>query len=233
MFLITLVFGGVYLALYPGLGSFQGLLGWSSKDRYEKEVAQSEAAYAPLYAKYLATPLDELSQNTDALGTAKRIFSNNCAICHGADAGGYVGFPNLTDNAWLYGGDELAIKTTLNHGRSGIMPGWEAPLGDEGIAQLTEFVYSLSREPNDADLAAAGQEKYNTFCIACHGADGTGNQQLGTPDLTDDDWLYGGSLTAIEMTLRHGRNGVMPAFGEKLTESQIHLLTAYLQSFQK
>ena len=232
MFYITLVFGLVYLLLYPGLGSFDGFLGWSSKARYESEVADAEAAYAPLYASYLATPVNELAQNNEAMGTARRLYSTNCAICHGADARGAIGFPNLADDDWQWGEDETTIKTTLINGRVAAMPGWEAALGQQGIEQVAEYVYSLTRDPVNPSLVAPGKEKYTAMCVACHGAEGQGNPALGAPNLADDVWLYGGSLTTIRESLKKGRAGVMPAFGDKLTESQIHLLTAYLGSLK-
>ena len=230
LFYLTVAFSAVYLVLYPGLGHFQGILGWSSVERYETEGATSEAAYAPLYANYLATPIEALTINNDAMGTAKRIFSNNCAICHGSDAGGYTGFPDLTDNDWLYGGEEARIKETITNGRRGMMPPWGAALGDDGVQEMATYVYSLTREPQDKHLIGPGKEKYALMCVACHGADGKGNIVFGAPNLADSVWLYGGSMSAIAESVRHGRNGVMPAFGEHLNESQIHLLTAYLKS---
>ena len=233
MFYITIIFSFIYLALYPGLGAFQGLLGWSSKARYDNEVAEVEAKHAPLYAKYLATPINDLVTNTEAMGTAKRIFANNCAICHGADAKGYTGFPNLTDDDWIFGGDETTLKTTLNNGRSAVMPPWGAALGEQGVKEVTEYVYSLSRESSQPELVAAGQQKYMIMCIACHGPTAQGNPVLGAPNLSDNTWLYGGSKKAIAESLNKGRNGIMPAFSSKLTESEIHLVTAYIRSFQK
>ncbi len=230
MFYITLIFGAVYLVLYPGLGTFPGVLGWSSAERYDNEVAAAEASFKPLYDAYLATPTEQLVQNSNAMGTAKRLFSNNCAICHGADARGATGFPNLRDSEWIWGGDETAIKMTLNNGRTAVMPGWEAVIGQAGVEQAAEYVYSLTRDPINPDLVEPGKQHYDTLCAACHGADAKGNPALGAPNLTDNTWLYGGSLGAIRETLSHGRNGVMPAFNEQLNESQIHLLTAYLNS---
>ena len=230
MFYITLVFGVVYLLLYPGLGSFAGFLGWTSQGRYENEVKTAEESFKPLYDAYLATPIDELVQNADAMGTAKRLYSTNCAICHGADARGATGFPNLRDNHWIWGGDEAAVKATLVNGRNAVMPGWVGVIGEEGVNAASEYVYSLTRDPLNPALVDAGKQHYDTLCAACHGADAKGNVALGAPNLTDDIWLYGGSLGVIRQTLTSGRNGVMPAFGENLTESQIHLLTAYLQN---
>ncbi len=230
MFYITLIFGAVYLVLFPGLGTFAGALGWSSKARYDKEVSQAEASFAPLYQAYLETPIDQLSQNGDAMGTARRIYSTNCATCHGSDARGATGFPNLRDHSWLYGGEEAAIKTTLNNGRKAAMPSWITVLGETGVDEVSEYVYSLTREPVNPQYVESGKQKFQTMCAACHGQDAKGNPALGAPNLTDNIWLYGGSLGAIKESLIKGRNGIMPAFDEHLNDSQIHLLVAYLNS---
>ena len=233
MFYITLVFSAVYLLLYPGLGSFAGFLGWTSQGRYENEVKTAEESFKPLYDAYLATPIGELVQNAEAMGTAKRLYSTNCAICHGADARGATGFPNLRDKSWLWGGDETAVKATLDGGRNAVMPGWVGVIGEEGVNAVSEYVYSLTRDPLNPAIVDAGKQHYDTLCAACHGPDATGNVALGAPNLTDDIWLYGGSLGAIRQTVEAGRNGIMPAFGESLNDSQIHLLTAYLQSISE
>ena len=233
MFYITLVFSAIYLVLYPGLGSFSGVLKWTSVGRYEQEVRETEALVEPLYAKYLATPIEDLKRNNSAMSTAKRLFSNNCAICHGADAAGYSGFPNLTDKDWLYGGDEESIKTSILNGRVGAMPPWGAGLGQKGVSEVAEYVYSLSREPVNKHYLVAGKQKYMAMCIACHGANGEGNTLMGAPNLADNIWLYGGSLKAINVSIDKGRAGNMPAFGALLTESQIHLITAYLGRLQR
>ncbi len=233
LFYITLVFGAVYLLLFPGLGNFQGFLQWSSKDRYDNEMQAAEASYQPLYDAYLTASLEELASNTSAMGTAKRLFSTNCAICHGADARGATGFPNLRDHEWLWGGEETAIKATIAAGRNAAMPGWTAVIGQEGVEQVSEYVYSLTRTPLNPSLVESGKQQYSTLCAACHGPDGKGNPVMGAPNLTDDIWLYGGSLTAIRQSVAEGRFGVMPAFGEQLDESRIHLLTAYLNSIRE
>jgi cytochrome c oxidase cbb3-type subunit 3 len=233
MFYITLIFSVVYLILYPGLGSFAGILNWTSTGRYEQEVKEAEASFAPMYASYLATPIDELKNNDKAMGTAKRLFANNCAVCHGADAGGYTGFPNLTDNDWIYGEEESTVKTTIVNGRKAAMPAWGAALGEKGVADVSEYVYSLTHDSTNKENLASGEQKYMTMCIACHGPEAKGNTALGAPNLSDQIWLYGGSLKSIADSVNNGRNGIMPAFGSKLTESQVHLITAYLNSLQK
>lgn len=230
MFYITLVFAVVYLILFPGLGNFAGILGWSSTGRYDKEVADAETSFAPLYESYLATPVDQLVQNDDAMGTARRIYSTNCATCHGSDARGATGFPNLRDHAWQYGGDEAALKMTLTNGRRAAMPAWITVLGETGVDEVSEYVYSLTNEPVNPQYLEPGEQKYQAMCAACHGQDAKGNPALGAPNLTDNVWLYGGSLGAIKESLVKGRNGIMPAFNEQLNESEIHLLVAYLNS---
>jgi len=228
LFYITVVFAFGYLILYPGLGSFQGILGWSQLGQYQDELDEAEARYAPLYEKYGSQSLEELNQNRDAMGTAGRLFSTNCSICHGADARGTAGFPNLRDDKWLYGGNGETIKFSITNGRSGIMPAWLPAVGEQGVTELTEYLLSLQKSSADSQLAAAGEEKFKIFCVACHGADATGNQALGAPDLTDSTWLYGGKSATIRETISKGRQGVMPAHKDLLNENQIHLLTAYV-----
>jgi cytochrome c oxidase cbb3-type subunit 3 len=160
----------------------------------------------------------------------QRLFANNCAQCHGADARGSFAFPNLTDADWLHGGAPEQIEKSIAHGRSGSMPGWEAALDDAAMQQVTAFVIGLSGRGSDAALAAEGQKKFAMFCSACHGLDGRGNQQLGAPDLADDIWLYGGSLQMIQQTVRYGRNARMPPWGQRLGPQRVHLLAAYVYS---
>jgi cytochrome c oxidase cbb3-type subunit 3 len=228
LFYITVVFAFGYLILYPGLGSFQGILGWSQLGQYQDELDDAEARYAPLYEKYGSQSLEELNQNRDAMGTAGRLFSTNCSICHGTDARGTAGFPNLRDDKWLYGGDGETIKFSITNGRNGIMPAWLPAVGEQGVAELTEYLLSFRKTPDNPELAAAGEEKFKIFCVACHGADATGNQALGAPDLTDDTWLYSGRPAIISESISKGRQGAMPAHKDLLNENQIHLLTAYV-----
>lgn len=229
-FYLLILFGFIYLALYPGLGNFEGLLGWSQYKKHAEEVAAAEERYAPLYAQMAATPIPQLAQDSQAMQTGKRLFGNNCAICHGADAGGAVGFPNLTDGEWLYGGSPEAIKKSILDGRRGIMPAWGSALGDEGVEQVAAYVYSLNGRSAPEHLTRPGAEKFQAMCVACHGADGTGNQALGAPNLTTDSWLYGGSLAAIKKSIRDGRQGIMPAHRDLLGEDRAHIVAAYVYS---
>lgn len=230
MFYLTIIFGLVYLILYPGLGKFKGVLDWTQRGQYNQEIELADARYAPLYDKYASMTFEQLAQDSEAMKTAGRLFSTNCALCHGSDARGARGFPNLTDDDWLYGNDQATILQTLTNGRNGVMPGWEQVLGEDGAWAVAEYVLSLSRDPVNPDLLEKGKQQYDQLCVACHGANGKGNQALGAPNLTDDIWLYGGSHKAVVKSLIEGRNGVMPAQKDLLTEEQIHLLGAYVTS---
>ena len=234
LFYLTLAFGGFYLLLYPGLGSFSGFLGWTSKGAYEREVAQVEAEVGPLFAKYQQTPIPELVKDEQAQLIGERLYLNYCATCHGSDARGARGFPNLRDDDWQWGGTPEAIKTTLIQGRAAAMPALGAALGGEqGVAEVTQYVLSLTGRATITEMAERGKARFATLCAACHGADGKGNPALGAPNLTDNIWLYGGSQARIEETLLNGRNGRMPAYGEFLGPAKVHLLTAYVYGFSQ
>lgn len=227
LFWITLVFGLAYLALYPGLGSFAGVLKWSSTDQYDNEMARARDRYEPIYAKYAAMQVPAVAADPQAREMGQRLFLNTCAPCHASDGRGGRGFPDLTDQDWLYGGSPEAITTSITNGRSGIMPPWPQ-LGDEGIKNVAHYVLSLSGGTHDSVRAAQGKEIFAANCAVCHGADGKGNQALGAPNLTDQTWLYGGGETTIIQTITKGRNGVMPAWGGFLDQNKAHLLAAYV-----
>ena len=234
MFYGTIIFGVVYFVLYPGLGSYPGMLGWSQESQYDKEVEKANAEFGPLYDKFLKEDIAALADNADAMATGERLFVNYCAVCHGSDAGGAKGFPNLRDSDWLYGGEPETIKTTIMYGRSGAMPSWEAPLGGaEGVAQVAEYVQQLAGRDVDAAMAGAGKEKFDMFCVGCHMADGTGSTAVGAPNLTDNVWLYGGSAMAIKQTIASGRQGRMPAHAEFLGEAKVHILAAYIYNLSQ
>lgn len=233
LFVITLVFGVGYLIAYPGFGSFPGVLGWTQEQQWQDEVKKADDTYGPLFAKYAAMPIEEVAKNPQALKMGQRLFANNCAVCHGSAAQGSFGFPNLADTDWLYGGAPDAIKTSIIQGRRGAMPPWQQALGDEGIANVTAYLFSLGGRDADANRVAAGASVFKTFCTACHGTDAKGNIAMGAPDLTDDIWLYGGSPGQIRHTLINGRNGNMPAHGELLGNDRVHLLTAYVYSLSR
>ena len=231
MFYITLYFSIGYLALYPGLGTFKGLLEWTSTGQYEREIDIADAKYGPLFKKFQEMPIVAVAADPEARRMGERLFVNYCATCHGSDARGARGFPNLRDNDWLYGGDPDVIRQTILEGRNGVMPAWADALGgDAGVADVTEFVFSLSGRDVDQAVAARGGEKYQMLCVACHGADGTGNQALGAPNLTDSIWLYGGSSKQVMESIAKGRMGVMPPHRDFLGEDKVHLLAAYVYS---
>lgn len=233
MFALTIVWGIGYLIIYPGMGNFAGVLGWSQVGQYNEEVAAADARYREVRDRYLALPVAEIADDPAVRKMGQRIFANNCAQCHGSDAKGAYGFPNLTDDDWIYGGDPEAIKATLINGRQAVMPAWQSILGDKGIADVTQYVLSLNGRDTDAAMAAAGETSFKTYCAACHGADGKGNTALGAPNLTNGIWLYGGSAEQIAHTLRVGRNGMMPAFKDTLSEDKIHILSAYVYGLNK
>lgn len=230
LFYVTLVFGVGYLVLYPGLGTWRGLLGWTETGQYDREMAAADKQYGPLYDKYLKEDLKVVAADPEALKTGERLFVNYCSSCHGSDAGGGPGFPNLRDDDWLYGGDPQTIQTTIMNGRQAAMPAWGAVLGPEGVSNVAEYVLSLSGRSTDAAAAAAGKEKFQQLCVACHGPEGKGNQAMGAPNLTDNIWLYGGTKKIIMQTIDKGRNGRMPAHAEFLGEAKVHLLAAYVYS---
>jgi cytochrome c oxidase cbb3-type subunit 3 len=228
LFVITVVFAAIYLALYPGLTVYDGSLKWSSVGQYEAEQAKAKAAMAPLYAKYAAMPAEELARDANAMGIGQRLFINNCAQCHGSDARGSKGFPNLTDNDWLYGGSLDAIKTTITQGRQGNMPPMAAAVGTgEDVRNVAHYVLSLSDSAHNPVYAQLGQPKF-AVCAACHGADGKGNQALGAPNLTDKVWLHGWGEQAITAMINNGKVNIMPAQDKLLTPEQIHVLGAYV-----
>jgi cytochrome c oxidase cbb3-type subunit 3 len=230
LFIATFVFSGFYLLLYPGLGGFQGLLGWTSVKELRGHQQQAVARYSEQFGIYAKTPLEELARDPEAMKMGLRLFANNCAVCHGADGGGNWGYPNLTDNDWLWGGAPERIKETVVKGRMAAMPAWRNVVGDEGINNITEYVLKLADREYDQARAERGSRLYAQNCVACHGVEGKGNIQLGAPNLTDDIWLYGGEPQDIRQTLREGRNGVMPAQEDLLRADRIHLLAAYVYS---
>ena len=233
MFNITLVFGLIYLVMFPGLGAFKGFLGWTEEDQYQREMDAAAARYGPIFAKYGQQELAVLAKDDEALRTGRRLFVNYCATCHGSDAGGGPGFPNLTDDNWQWGSSAAAIKTSILDGRNGVMPPWQQALGDEGVEQVTAYVLNLAGRGGDASTVSAGKGKFQAMCAACHGADGKGNPMLGAPNLTDDVWLYGGSPGAVRKSIAEGRNGVMPGHREFLGEDKVHLLAAYVYSLSQ
>jgi cytochrome c oxidase cbb3-type subunit III len=228
VFYLTIAFSVLYLALYPGLGNMAGLKGWTQARQYEEEKAAVEARAAAWYAPFAAMTVAQLAEDPKAMSTARNLFQNNCAQCHGSDGGGAKGFPNLTDRNWQWGGDADTVVATITGGRIGAMPPWGPVIGADGVRQVVAYVQTLSGGPADGALAASGKTIFETNCVACHGQDGKGNPLLGAPNLTDRIWLYGGDETTITETVTNGRNGQMPVFSERLGEQRVKLLAAYV-----
>lgn len=228
LFIATFVYSAIYLVVYPGLGNWKGVLGWTSVNQLEREQQKAQEQYGEIFAKYAAMPIEEVAEDPKAMKMGTRLFANNCAVCHGADGGGNFGFPDLTDNDWLYGGSPDQIKHTITHGREAMgMVAWGESLGEDAVVNVTEYVLSLGGREHDADKAELGKDVFMT-CAACHGQDGKGMHATGAPNLTDDIWLYGGEPAQIRHSIRNGRNGVMPAQKDMLREDKIHLLSAYV-----
>ncbi len=228
LFIITVVFSLAYLVIYPGAGSFQGKLGWSSVGQYDKEVAAGNKEIEPVYAKFNGMSPEDLAKDPKAMAIGERLFMNNCAQCHGSDARGSKGFPNLTDKDWLGGSTPEDIKNVILKGRAGNMPPMAAALGgSEDVTNVANYVLSLSKGPHDSVKAELGKAKFGV-CAACHGPDGKGNPAVGAPNLTDDIWLHGFGEAAIVAMITNGKVNPMPPQGDKLTPSQVNVLTAYV-----
>ena len=224
MFVISMVFAIGYLVIFPGLGNFKGVIGWTQVGQWEKEKEKLDAKFDVLLKKYAAMPVEELAKDEKARRSGQRLFASYCATCHGSDAGGNTGFPNLRDQDWLYGGSPDRIAETITKGRKGAMPAWKGIMTDQQINDVATWLAAT----DPAQKTAAGAQTFATYCAACHGADAKGNLMLGAPNLTDNIWLYGGGIGDIKTTLLYGRNGQMPAHENILTPEKIHLLTAYV-----
>ncbi len=231
LFVGTIVFLVGYLVVYPGMGNYAGTSGWTSAGQHAEEVREAEAVYGPMYAALAAKPIPELAMDAKAVTIGQRLFVNNCSQCHGSDAQGGPGFPNLTDGDWLFGGEPETIETTILGGRMGLMPAFAPALGgDRGVKEVVAYVQSLSGQKVDGAMAEAGKARFQTICIACHGLDAKGNKAIGAPNLTDDVWLFGGTAEDIEYGLRNGRQGKMPAWSDILGKEKTRLVAAYVYS---
>jgi cytochrome c oxidase cbb3-type subunit III len=235
LFWITIVFALVYLVLYPGLGTFPGVLGWTSAGAYAKERTEFDDRIKPLYEKYAKMDVEQIAADAAARQTGQRMFLTYCSPCHGSDAGGAKGFPNLTDKNWMYGGSPENIITTITGGRMGVMPAFGPVLGEEGVRNAVAYVRSLTNLPHDNLKAQLGKPIFETTCAACHGVDGKGNQAIGAPNLTSGVWLFGSSEKAMIEGVTNGHNTTfaggptpMPSFKDTLSPTQIRILAAYV-----
>ena len=229
LFVGTIIFLIIYLVLFTGMGNFEGTLGWTSLKKHEKEVTAAEQTFKQSFNEFSALSIEELAQHPAANKMGQRLFANNCAVCHGSTAQGAQGFPDLTDSDWLYGNSPEQIKLSIEQGRNGNMPPWEAVLKEQQIAEIAELLTAKDWQSLN-ETQQAGMKTYGIYCLACHGPTGDGNPMLGAPKLNDDVWLYGDSAEAIKHSIAKGRKGVMPAHKDLLSAEKITLLTAYVYS---
>ncbi|HDS0918168.1 TPA: cytochrome-c oxidase, cbb3-type subunit III [Pseudomonas putida] len=243
LFVGTLVFSVGYLILYPGLGNWKGILpgyenGWTGVNEWQKEMDKADARFGPIFAKYAAMPVEEVAKDPQALKMGSRLFASNCSVCHGSDAKGAFGFPNLTDKDWRWGGEAETIKASIMNGRHGVMPAWAEVIGDQGVADVAAFVLTnldgrSLPEGNKADVVK-GKEIFAANCVACHGPKGKGTPAMGAPDLTHPQaFIYGSSFAQLQQTIRYGRQGQMPAQADIQGNDKVHLLAAYVYSLSQ
>jgi cytochrome c oxidase cbb3-type subunit 3 len=226
LFFGTIIFGLAYLLLYPGVS--HGTLGWTEDRQYRDEMQRAQRQYAPIYAAFAGRSIVDLAKDPKAVALGRSLFATNCINCHGSDARGAPGFPDLTDNDWLYGGAPEDIVKSITFGREGVMPPLGAALGPRGVEEVVDYVLSLNGHTEPADKVEAGKARF-VLCAACHGPDAKGNPVLGSKNLTDDIWLYGGSAATLTKTVTEGRHGKMPAH-QWLGDDKIRLLAAYVYS---
>lgn len=231
LFYLTILFALGYLAWYPGLGAFAGKGGWSSRGQLALEQAEADKMLAATYARFDGKAIDVIARDPAAIVTGRRVYANNCAMCHGSDARGGKGFPNLTDDKWQWGGSPEQILATVLDGRQAAMPVFAPMLGGEAqINETAVYVQSLSGQSVSAALAQPGRAHFEGICAACHGIDGKGNPALGSADLTDDYWLYGDRFEDIRAAITGGHNGQMPAHRNLIGETRSRLAAAYVYS---
>ena len=228
MYVIMCLFGLGYLVLYPGLGAFDGSLGYTSAQEVRQDQADLNAQVKPVYEKFAKMDIPSIAADVEARVIGQRLFLNNCAQCHGSDAKGATSFPNLVEGDSLYGRTPEALQASITNGRNGVMPGFKATIDARTAGDIAQYVRSMSGLAHDQIRVIRGKREYLNNCVACHGADGKGNKALGAPNLTDDVWLYGSSEATIVHSIMNGRNNRMPAQEHLLTPEQIRLLTAWV-----
>lgn len=230
LFYLTILFAIGYLAWYPGLGAFTGKGHWTSAREHDADRSAADAKLAALFARFEGVPIDRLARDPEAVRYGQSVFANRCAACHGSDARGAKGYPDLTDAAWQWGGTPDRIFESVRQGRDAVMPPLGAALGEVGTTEVAVYVQSLSHQPVDPALRAAGERRFAAVCAACHGPDGKGNALLGAPDLTDDAWLYGGDYASLRESISAGRAGHMPAHAPLIGETRARLAAAFVYS---
>lgn len=233
LFYATVIFSLLYLVLYPGLGRYAGVLNWTQEGQYAEEMQRAAQAFDAQFAELAGLPLEQLVTDEQALRMGRNIFAHNCSTCHGSDARGAAGYPNLTDGHWTWGGSPERVLETIQHGRQAVMTPFGEILGPQGVNRAVAYVQQLAGQRVDATLAAAGQRIFEQQCFACHGMDGTGNTLLGAPDLTTGNYIYGGGIDSLRDTIRDGRMGVMPAQVDLLGEARTRLVAAYVLSLSQ
>ncbi len=228
MILAALIATVIYLMLFPGLGTFKGVLQWSQGGRLEQSMTDYEEQFGQLRRRVAGMSIEELQSSALVMESAERTFDRTCGICHGHEGEGQANrFPNLVDEDWQWGGTPAQIEQSIRSGRMAVMPGWQAALGDNGVGQVIGYLRVIGQSQSTR-ITHPGHTAYQQFCASCHGADGLGNQALGAPNLADDIWLYGDSMDALTESIAIGRNGHMPAFEQRLDETQIRMLVAWL-----
>ena len=226
----VILFGLIYFIRYPALGNYKGTLNWTSQQQYQRDTEANNARLEARLGPLRGLSLEQLAARPEATTIGHRLYLDNCSACHGTEARGnqVIGAPDLTDVDWLYGGDDAAFMASILDGRNGIMPALGTTLGHQGVNEAAAYVLTFSGVTSPEGWAAAGKTRFETLCIACHGADGHGNPALGAPNLTDKSWLYGGEFERVAETIRDGRTGVMPGWRKRLTEDQAHMIAAWL-----
>jgi len=233
MFVASTIFAILYLTVFGGLGNIPGILAWSSAGEHGQDTATQQARFAPLYTRLAGMSAEELKQDREGRQVGRRLFINHCSTCHATTAKGSFGFPDLTDDEWIWGGDFESILETVRNGRNAQMPAWGPALGDDGVLEASHYVLKLSGQPHDAALALPGKTRFDTICVACHGPEGKGNPALGAADLTDNRWLYGSSIGALGFTIRNGRGGIMPAHEPIIGVEKAHIVAAYVYGLRE
>ncbi len=236
LFYLTIVFGVGYLLWFGGLGGYAGYGEWSSQREHARDKAVADATLNKTFARYKDQPIPALARDPKALALGRSIFNHSCATCHGSSAQGAIGFPNLSDTIWQWGGTPERVLESVLDGRDGVMTEWGQALKGIGGPNAVDNVigYVQTRfDPKllqDNELALQGKPLYDSLCVACHGDRGQGNPDLGAPNLADAYWMYGNSEQSLRQTITLGRHGVMPAHRELLGETRSRLAAAYVWS---